>query len=157
VLRLAQLPTAIIRAFNNPTELRENWAARLLERLEDPGARNALLEAARDQSAQAERVPAKEVYRRLLSASSKGRKLAPRYHDVVVRDDKGAPLFRIRHQRDSVALLLPLGAVAEHTMRQITTAISELLQGANAQVADSAMDRRSKAPTVSPPRESESV
>ncbi len=157
VLRLAQLPTAIVRAFDNPTELRENWAARLLDRLEDPGARHSLLEAARSMSAQAERAPAKEVYRRLLSASSKGRKLAPRYHDVVVRDDKGAPLFRIRHQRDSIALLLPLDAVAEHTLRQITTVVSELLQAANAQVADSTTDRRSKAPIASRPRLSEPV
>jgi len=157
VLRLAQLPTAIVRAFDNPTQLRENWASRLLDRLEDPAARHSLLETARCLSAQPERVPAKEVYRRLLSASSKGRKLAPRYHDVVVRDDKGAPLFRIRHQRDSIALLLPLDAVAEHTLRQITTAVSELLQAANAQVADSTTDRRSKAPIASRPRLSEPV
>jgi hypothetical protein len=154
---LAQLPTAIVRAFDNPTELRENWAARLLTRLKDPAARHSLLEAARSLSAQPERMPAKEVYRRLLSASSKGRKLAPRYHDVVVHDDQGAPLFRIRHQRHSVALLLPLDAVAEHTMRQITIAVSEVLQAANAQVADSTTDRRSKAPTAISPRLSESV
>jgi ParB family chromosome partitioning protein len=152
VLRLAHLPTAIIRAFDNPTELRENWAARLLDRLKDPGARQSLLEAARSLSAQAERAPAKEVYRRLISASSKGRKFEPRHHDVVVRNDNGAPLFRIRHRRDSVALLLPLDAVAERTMRHITTAVTEILQAANAQVADSTIGHRFKTPAHIAPK-----
>jgi len=41
--------------------------------------------------------------------------------------DKGAPLFRIRINGIGRPPL-PLDAVAEHTMRQITTPVSELLQ-----------------------------
>jgi ParB family transcriptional regulator, chromosome partitioning protein len=148
VLKMAQLPTVIVKAFDNPTEIRESWAISLLNRLEEPSTKMSLLEAARSLNAPSERLSVKEVYRRLLTASSKGRKLATRHHDVVVRGEHGAPLFRIRQQRDSVALILPLGAVEDRTMRNISAAVARILQAANAQVADSTMSTRSKAPTA---------
>jgi len=146
VLRVAQLPTVVVKAFNDPTEIRESWATRLLHRFEDRGARMSLIDAARSLGALSERLPVKEVYSRLLAASSMGRKLAPQRHDVVVRGDQGAPLFRIRHQRDSVALLLPLDAVVERTMRDISAAVARILQAANAHVADPTISSRSKTP-----------
>jgi hypothetical protein len=77
------------------------------------------------------------VYRKLLASSTKGQKLKARFHDVVVRGENGAPLFRIRHQRNSVALLLPVENVAEPTMREISKAVARILQAANAQTSDS--------------------
>jgi ParB family transcriptional regulator, chromosome partitioning protein len=145
VLQLAQLPTVIVEAFDNPTEIRENWGRSLLARLEVPSTRTALVETARSLIAKSERRPVNEVYRKLLAASAKGRKLKPRHHDVVVRAENGATLFRIRHQRDSVALLLPLENVAERTLRDISDAVAAILQAASMQAADSLANTRSKA------------
>ncbi|MGO8855486.1 MAG: ParB/RepB/Spo0J family partition protein [Steroidobacteraceae bacterium] len=144
VLKLAQLPTVIVEAFDNPTEIRENWGRTLLARLEDPRTRPALIETARSLIAKPERRPVKEVYRQLLAAAAKGRKIKPRHHDVVVRAESGTTLFRIRHQRDSVALLLPLESVAERTLRDISDAVAGILQAASVQAADSMANTRSK-------------
>jgi hypothetical protein len=94
--------------------------------------------------AQKGRPPANEVYQELIAASAKGRELKPRHHDVVVRSENGATLFRIRHQRDSVALLLPLQNVAERTLRDISAAVANILYAANVQAADSPSNIREK-------------
>jgi ParB family chromosome partitioning protein len=144
VIKLAQLPAVVVEAFENPTLIRENWGRSLLGKLEDPGARQALVDAARAIVAKSERPPVNEVYRQLITASAKGRKLKPRHHDVVVRGDNGATLFRIRHQRDSVALLLPLENVAERTLRDISDAVAGILRAASVQTADSSAVTRLK-------------
>lgn len=145
VLKLAQLPAVVVEAFDNPTEIRENWGRRLLSKLEEPGARQALIDTARSIVAQKDRPPVKDVYRQLLTASAKGRRLKPRHHDVVVRGENGATLFRIRHQRDAVALVLPLESVAERTLRDISDAVAGILQAASVQAAASMANTRSKA------------
>jgi ParB family chromosome partitioning protein len=143
ILQLAQLPTVVVEAFGNPTEIREKWGHSLLSKLEEPRARQALVDAARAIVAKKERIPAKDVYRQLLTASTRGRKLKPKHHDVVVRAENGATLFRIRHQRDAVALLLPLENVAERTLREISSAVAHILQAASAQITDSSAITRS--------------
>jgi hypothetical protein len=100
-------------------------------------------DAARAIVAKKERIPVKDVYRQLLTATTSGRKLRPKHHDVVVRAESGATLFRIRHQRDAVALLLPLENVAERTLWAISTAVAQILQAANAQSTDSTAITRS--------------
>jgi hypothetical protein len=70
--------------------------------------------------------------------------LKPRHHDVVVRAENGATLFRIRHQRESLALLLPLENVAERTLRDISDAVAGILQAASVQAPDSMANTRSK-------------
>ena len=144
VLRLAQLPAIIVEAFDNPTEILEDWGTSLMARLEDPGTRHAVFEAARSIVAQSERHPAKEVYRQLLAAAAKGRKLKRRHHDVVVLGENGATLFRIRHQRHWVAILLPLEHVGEQTMRKISNAVASILQAESTQVDDSTATTRPK-------------
>jgi ParB family chromosome partitioning protein len=136
VLRLAQLPTVVVESFANPTEIRELWGLSLLAALQDRGTRQILLDTARSLAAQAGRRPAKEVYRLLRAATAKGRKLKRPQHDIVIRGDSGTKLFRIRHQRDLVALLLPLESLAEQTLTDITAAVSRILHAAIVQPAD---------------------
>ncbi len=137
ILRLAQLPAVVVEAFHDPTELREDWGRNLAAKLEDANTKRALLDTARSIVAQSKRCPAKDVYRQLLAASAKGRKPKPRHHDVVVRSEGGATLFRIRHQRDAVALLLPVENLAEPTLRNISDVLATILQAASRQVVDS--------------------
>jgi len=143
ILRLAQLPAVVVQAFANPTEIREAWGRSLLAKLEDRATRQALLDTARSVIAKPARLPAHEVYRKLLS-SAQGRKLKIQRHDVVVRGADGTALFRIRHQRDTIALLLPLDHVGERTLRDISDAVAAVLRGASAQVDDSRLIARSK-------------
>ena len=144
VLRLAQLPAIVVEAFPNPTEIREEWGLSLVSKLEEPGTKKALLETARSIVTKSERHPAKVIYKRLVAAAVKGKKLKPPLHDVVVRGEGGAALFRVRHQRDAIALLLPVASVGERTMREICDAISGILQAATVQVGDSIMNGQPK-------------
>jgi hypothetical protein len=144
ILKLAQLPAVIVQAFANPTEIREEWGHNLLAKLDDRAARQTLLDTARAIAAKADRPKAHEVYRQLLNGCAQGRKLRPKRHDVVVSGANGAPLFRIRHQRDCVALLVPLQNVGERTLQDISAAVAAILRGASAQVADSSIIARSQ-------------
>jgi len=149
ILKLAQLPAVIVQAFGNPTEIREEWGRGILAKLDDRAARQALVDTARSIVVNPERLKPNEVYRKLLNGAAKGRKLRPKHHDVVVRAANGEALFRIRHRRDTVALLLPFESVAEGTLRDISDAVAKLLQAAIAATAESAVTARSK-PTVRP-------
>jgi hypothetical protein len=56
-----------------------------------------------------------------------------------MRGKTGVPLFRIRQQRESVAILLPIESVAEPTLREISDAVVRILQAATSQPADSSV------------------
>jgi ParB family chromosome partitioning protein len=137
ILKLAQLPAVVVQAFANPTEIREEWGRCLLTILEDRAGRQALLDTARAVIAKPDRLPAHEVYRQLLHGAAQGRKLKIQRHDVVVRGADGSALFRIRHLRDTVALLLPLENVGERALRDISEAVAAVLRAGSAQVNDS--------------------
>lgn len=137
MLKLARLPSAIVSAFNSPADICEGWGLELMEALDDPQRREATLQQARQIAANDGKPPCREVYRQLLAASAPGRRLRVSRHDEVVRDTAGAPLFRIRHQRASVAVLLPVRAVSADSLQRIRVAITAILHPKHAQAADS--------------------
>lgn len=128
LLKLARLPSVIINAFTNPADICESWGLDLVAALDDPGRRERTLHKARLIGRASPRPRPEEVYRELLAAAACGRKLKTPTHDEVVRDDKGAPLFRIRHQRTHVALLLPLDKVSAGSLDSIRGAVAQAIQ-----------------------------
>jgi hypothetical protein len=110
-------------------EICEAWGADIADALGNPDRHRAILQAARAIRAMEQRPRATEVYRRLLLASGKGRKPRTAAHDTVVTGRDGAPLFRIRHQRNSVAVLLPVGKTSSATLEQIKRSVAEILSG----------------------------
>ena len=128
LLKLSRLPTVIINAFEKPTEICEEWGLRLMEALDDPHRRDATVRKARMIGAGSQRPPSREVYRELLAASAPGRKVRAKSRDQVIKDKKGAPLFRVRHQRCSVALIVPLEKVSAECLESVCRAIALLLQ-----------------------------
>jgi ParB family transcriptional regulator, chromosome partitioning protein len=129
LLKLARLPSVIIDAFESPLEICEAWGAEIADALEKPDRHRAILRAARAIGAMNPRPKAPEVYRKLLCASGRGRKPRVSTHDMVVTGRDGAPLFRIRHERNSVAVLLPLGKTSKTTIESIKRAVAEILSG----------------------------
>jgi hypothetical protein len=76
------------------------------------------------------------VFRQLLSAAVKGRKVKTKSHDQVIAGHDGKPLFRIRHQSRNVALLFSVDKVSASELDQVVIAISNILQRASGQEPD---------------------
>ncbi len=127
LLKVARLPAAVLSAFGDPTQIREAWAANLVDALADE-RRAATLQQARYITSLSPRLDAGQVYTKLVAASMKGRRPNPRSHDEVIKGNDGRPLFRVRHQRDSIAVLLPVGKVSSRALTAIRDAVAGILQ-----------------------------
>jgi ParB family chromosome partitioning protein len=132
LLKLAQLPTVIVDAFESGVSICEGWGLDLMEALEDPKRRQRTVQAARMICAQSPRPAAREVYRNLMASAARGRKVAASEHDEVIKDEGGNVLFRIRQQSNSIAFLLPLSKVSAKTLRRVSAAVAGILRDAEA-------------------------
>jgi ParB/RepB/Spo0J family partition protein len=131
LMKIAQLPSAIIGAFESPCDICEGWGLALTEVLEDPRRREQTLRVARALGNNTARPPAREVYRMLLLASGPGRKAGAQLRDEVVKASSGAALFRIKQQRSTVAILLPLQGLSAKSMHSIRRALTAILEPQN--------------------------
>jgi len=136
LVKIARLPSVIVDAFDSPASIAEGWGLAVAEALEDSSRRHCVLNAARMMTKISPRLPPREVYMRLLSATAQGRKTPKRSHDEVVVGVNGKPCFRIRHQTDTVAMILPLRHISSDSLSQIREAVLSIMQGENADVPD---------------------
>jgi ParB family chromosome partitioning protein len=137
LLKLAQLPTVILQALGNPTCICEGWGVKLVAALENPLRRNAMLATARAIIAEGSPPAAATVYRQLLAAPCGKRHAKPAHHDVVIRGSTGAPVMRVRQQRDSVAFVIPVESLKDGARKAICEAITGILQSGTLQPPDS--------------------
>jgi ParB family transcriptional regulator, chromosome partitioning protein len=127
LLRLARLPTVILNAFANPLEIREAWGLHIMDVLDDPHTRQRMIQAARALGTSNQRPSSQEAYRELIAASAGGHQRKPAARVETVRDETGAPLFRIRQLGASVSLELPREKLPAGTMAEIRVAVTEIL------------------------------
>ena len=128
LLKIARLPPIVVSAFNEVSELCEAWALEIAAALEDPQKRPQTLKAAREISRLTPRPAAREVCRRLLAAPVTGRKPVAKHTHEVICDEKGKPLFRVRHERRSIALLLPVDRVSAVMLKEVCGSVYELMK-----------------------------
>jgi ParB family chromosome partitioning protein len=128
LLKLAVLPSVVVDSFRRPADICERWGLELSEALSDKERRDKTIQKARVIGAMAPRPESTEVFKQLLTASINGRKVKSRNRVEVVSDDKGKPLFRIRHQNSSIALLLPIEKVSAQCLQKVRQALSEIMK-----------------------------
>jgi ParB family transcriptional regulator, chromosome partitioning protein len=128
LLRLAKLPSVILNAFATPLEICETWGLDIMDALEDAERRPRTIQAARAISELNPRLPAKQVYLRLITAASRGRQPKQAARVEIVRDRAGAPLYRIRRLSTSVSLVLPSEKLSAASMAEIRTVLAGILQ-----------------------------
>jgi len=128
LLKIARLPPIVVSAFNDVSELCEGWALEIAAALDNHEKRAQTLKAAREISKATPRPSAREVCRRLLAAPVTGRKPITRHTHEVICDEKGKPLFRVRHERRAIALLLPIDRVSSLVLKQVCGSVRALLQ-----------------------------
>lgn len=127
LLKVARLPSIVIDAFGSALHIHEAWGLELAELLENPVKRQMVIRAARAIASISPRPQAREVYRRLLASVVTGRTPRSACHDKVIKGENGAPLFRVRQQRNSIALLLPMQRVSAKSLEHIENAIARIL------------------------------
>jgi len=127
LLKLARLPAVVVDAFQSPTEIFEGWGIEIADGLGDPDKRTCVIRTARSIARQVPRPPAREVYRSLMSASSNRRKVKRSAHDEVVTDASGKPLFRIRQQTHSIALLIRHNTLTSAALEEIRRQVADIL------------------------------
>ncbi len=128
LLKLARLPSVLVDAFGDPSHIRETWGTDLIEAVNDPQKRQLVVREARSIAGHSHRPAGCEVYRRLLAAAAPGRKVKARAHDEVVADEAGRPLFRIRQQRNSIAVVLPAEKISTKMLGEIREAVASILE-----------------------------
>lgn len=128
LLALARLPAAVISAFSNPMDIRECWGLDLVGILQDASKREATIARARILGSTSPKPSAVDVYQQLISISVAGRRVRTRSHDEVVTDVDGTPLFRIRPQDKTIAVLLPRAQISEGTLDAVREAVRGVLQ-----------------------------
>ena len=136
LLKIARLPSVILNAFDSPARICEGWALDVIDALEDPERRQPTLRVARALGTKVPRDNGRDVYRQLIAAGARGRKLRPRAHDEVVKDNSGDPVFRIRRQTRLIAFLIPAQHVSEDVMDIMRRALTEVLLRGRVQSQD---------------------
>ncbi len=143
LLKIARLPPIVVSAFNDISQLCEAWALEIAAALDDAEKRPRTLKAAREIAQTTPRPPAREVCRRLLAAPVAGRKPSAKHAQEVICDDKGAPLFRVRHERRAIALLLPVDRVSAVMLKEVYGSVRGLLQRESAAALENRAGRAS--------------
>lgn len=118
-LRLAELPDAVVQAFQSPLDLQFRWAKLLSDAIEqDEGG---VLARARSISAEAEKRPAKDVLANLLGSVST-------VDAAEVISARGKVVAKISKDGDKLLIQFPRGALTEERTQELKTLISEFLQ-----------------------------
>lgn len=144
LLKVSRLPSVIVNAFRTPLEIREEWALDLVDALEDTGRRGLTIQRARSIADSRARPPARDVYQQLLLAPAKGRKRRVKPHDEVVKSQNGVPLFRIRRQTNTIAVLLPLDRISEPALSEIRKVIADILESIGSERSDTRVRERDR-------------
>ena len=136
LLKLARLPSVVVDAFRSPAEICEGWGLDLMDALDDPQRRPAVLRKARELRAAEPRRCGRDVYRLLMTAPGLREKLKRRERTEVVKDLHGNPLFRLRQQTSAIAIVVPTSRMSARALEQIRLSIVRILQNDGPQVVD---------------------
>lgn len=126
LMQLARLPSVILSAFDSPASICEAWGLDLLRALENPQMRQPVINTARALAQAAPRPAPKDVFRQLMAAG-RGRTARKRLRDEVVMDGSGRPLYRVRRQNHSLAILLPISGLHPDIENRVKCAVVDAL------------------------------
>jgi ParB family chromosome partitioning protein len=128
LLRIARLPSLIVGTFRSPLDICEVWGLELIDAWENPQTRRNLTYKARTLAAQSQHLPARAVYRALISSLTPAHKPVRTNRDEVVKSPTGTPLFRIRHNSRAVVLVLPRHSASPTNIARISNSLAQILQ-----------------------------
>ena len=112
LLAFCSLPTVVLQAFPDLTEVREEWALTMAKLCREDQVRNRLVSRARRLAARDDHLTGAAVYRALIGDESPQREILCR-RDAVYKDREGRPVFRVRKTQRKTSLVFETGTVPE--------------------------------------------
>jgi len=128
LLRYADLPAAVVGAFDGVQSIREEWAVTLAKICQDPSRRPGVLRRARETSQGERRYPPQVIFRRLASAGQLAGRDAARPRDEIVKTLSGAPIYRIAMRANTVHFIVPREGLSESLMRELKRQLTSTLE-----------------------------
>jgi ParB/RepB/Spo0J family partition protein len=107
LLMVAQLPSIVVAAFESPEEIRESWGVELYQIWKSKDPQHTLTDRARALAGRRPRLPAREIYNALITASGGNQTRYPLNRSTPVRGRRGVILFREQDQIGSVTFSIP--------------------------------------------------
>lgn len=150
LLRYADLPAAVVGAFDSVRSIREEWAVALARLCQDPRRRPGLVRRARE-FADAERPQASEVvFRRLVSEDNLRGCALPHRRDEVVRSSSGKLIYKIAVRPSTIHFILPRATLSEDLLGQLKYQLTAILeQVTHAQPSRASVKERTSRPRIS--------
>jgi ParB/RepB/Spo0J family partition protein len=130
LLRYAELPAAVVGAFDSVRSIREDWAVALAKVCGDPHRRPALVRRARSFARSGQPLAPEMVFRRLVSDDSLRGCGTQEKGDEVVRSASGRPIYRIAVRASTIHFILPRTALSEDLLGQLKCQLTSLLEPA---------------------------
>jgi ParB family chromosome partitioning protein len=127
LLCLARLPSVVVGAFAQPSDICEGWGVELANMWEDPERKPILASRARAIAQKSPRTPPEQVLQQLVSPTSLAPRISRTKRDEVVLSEGGTPLFRIRRQRKTIVIALPLNNLSGACFPEIKQRVAEIL------------------------------
>jgi ParB family chromosome partitioning protein len=129
LLSFSALPVAVIGAFPDPRDIREEWAVQLARNCRDAQTRSQVASIARRMaSARGKRSP-NSIFRQLMRAGNGERKKLA--HDQVVRDERGGEVvLRVRETDHNVMFIVPAQLMTRTNLADFIRYIRAVLSSA---------------------------
>jgi ParB family transcriptional regulator, chromosome partitioning protein len=127
LLRYAELPAAVVDAFDSPNAIREEWAVALAKMCAEPKARAVVMHRARSLSASPSPGSPHAVFDTLVNGRGRNSPPPCRSSDDVIKDSSGNPLFRVRFRAKAVHLIVPRDAITPPLLKQINEQLKHVL------------------------------
>ena len=140
LLRYAELPAAVVAAFDSVRSIREEWAVALAKLCGDPHRRPGLVRRAREFGRSEQPHSPEIVFRRLVSDDSLRGRATTEKGDEVVRSSSGRPIYRIVVRSSTIHFILPRTSISEDLLRQLKCQVTTILEPAKH------ISRRSRGP-----------
>ncbi len=126
LLKYADLPAAVLSAFESVSQIREEWAVQLARRCQDGATRSSVIRRAREWARSGRLESPQGVYASLVQTAGSAK--AP-VRDTVVKDSKGKALLKIRVRSKIIHLIIPRDRVTDEVLRDITQQLEMILSG----------------------------
>jgi ParB/RepB/Spo0J family partition protein len=133
VLKFAELPAAVLGAFDSVEQIREGWAVELARCCQDAKTRHIIIRRAREVTRFGAAKRPHAVYAALMQEGEQ-RPLKPNKRDEVVKDSRGKPLLRVGLRSRTVHLILPRENITDENLRYIVSQLERILSANRHQV-----------------------
>jgi ParB/RepB/Spo0J family partition protein len=137
LLRYAELPAAVVDAFESPNEIREEWAVCLAKLCSDAGTRSIVTNRARSWRNAGRSASAQTVFDALVNGRGKDAPATCRSRDDVIKDPGGKPLFRVGFRAKTVHFIVPRSRMTVDVLQHVNKELTNVLRNTSGGEASS--------------------